>query len=136
MNIIYKYDKNLPEDQVIALYSSLKWSSSNRPKELINALAHSHTVVSAWDGNQMVALGNALSDGYLVVYYPHLLVLPEYQGKGIGRRIVSILQAKYADLHQQILVADAEAIDFYKNCGFRKAGSCEPLWIYDTYEHN
>ena len=136
MTITYKYDKNLPEGQVVALYTSLKWSSSNRPKELLNALANSHTVVSAWDGKKLVALGNALSDGYLVVYYPHLLVLPEYQGKGIGRRIVSILQAKYANLHQQILVADEGAIDFYKNRGFRKAGSCEVLWIYDGYEHD
>jgi GNAT superfamily N-acetyltransferase len=33
-----------------------------------------------------VGLGNAISDGALVVYYPHMLVLPEYQGRGIGRR--------------------------------------------------
>jgi len=136
MNVTYKYDKNLPEDQVIALYSSLKWAATSRPKELLNALANSHAVVSAWDGNKLVALGNALSDGFLVVYYPHLLVLPEYQGKGIGRRIVSILQAKYSNLHQQILVADEKALGFYKNCGFRKAGSCTPLWIYDGQEHD
>ena len=79
--IQYRCDKNLPEDKVIALYSVLKWSSYEKPKELINALANSHSVVSAWDGDKLIGLGNSLSDGYLVVYYPHLLVLPEYQGK-------------------------------------------------------
>jgi GNAT superfamily N-acetyltransferase len=81
-------------------------------------------------------LGNSLSDGYLVVYYPHLLVLPEYKGRGIGKRIVSILRRKYSAFHQQVLVADGKAIDFYIDCGFAEAGACKPLWIYDGHDHD
>lgn len=135
-NIIYKYDKDLPENEVISLYSKLQWSSAKKPSELMNSLLNSHSVVSAWDGDKLIGLGNALSDGYLVVYYPHLLVLPEYQGKGIGKRIVSILIEKYSAFHQQILVADGQAIEFYKKCGFSKAGSCKPLWIYNGHDHD
>lgn len=135
-NIKFRNDKELPEDQVITLYTELKWSSAKKPKDLLNALMNSHSVVSAWDGNKLVGLGNSLSDGYLVVYYPHLLVLPEYQGKGIGKAIVIMLQSKYSGFHQQILVADSNAIDFYRSCGFDKAGSCEPLWIYDGHDHD
>jgi len=135
-NIHYRYDKNLPEDKVIALYSALKWSSSEKPNELISALANSHSVISAWDGDKLVGLGNSLSDGYLVVYYPHLLVLPEYQGRGVGKRIVSMLREKYSAFHQQVLVADGKAIGFYKGCGFQKAGACEPLWIYNGHDHD
>jgi len=76
--------RDLPDDKVIALYSANGWSAAKKPQELLSALRNSHSLVSAWIGEQLVGLGNSLSDGYLVVYYPHLLVLPMYQGRGIG----------------------------------------------------
>lgn len=135
-NIRYLTKKELPKDQVIALYSELEWSSAEKPDELLKALLNSHSVISAWDGDKLVGLGNSISDGHLVVYYPHLLVLPEYQGNGVGKEIVSRFRELYSDFHQQILVADGKAIEFYKSCGFEKAGSCEPLWIYEGHDHD
>jgi GNAT superfamily N-acetyltransferase len=135
-DITYRYDKILPKDQVIALYSALKWSSAEKPKQLLSALANSHTVITAWENGNLVGLGNAISDGHLVVYYPHLAVLPKYQGKGIGREIVRRMKEKYAGFHQQSLIADGKAIDFYKKCGFEKAGSCTALWIYMGHDHD
>ena len=95
---------------MLALYRANHWSSADKPRELQRALANSHTVITAWDGARLVGLGNGLSDGALVVYYPHLLVLPEYQGQGIGREIVRRRSARYAGFHQHILVADGGAI--------------------------
>ncbi|MGH9463341.1 MAG: GNAT family N-acetyltransferase [Vicinamibacteria bacterium] len=135
MNIVYSENRPLDLDEVIRLYRANHWSSAEKPRELQQALANSHCVVTAWDGPQLVGLGNALSDGALVVYYPHLLVLPAYQGKGIGREIVRRLTARYAGLHQHILVADGGAIEFYKKCGFERAGRTEPMWIYSGGEH-
>jgi ribosomal protein S18 acetylase RimI-like enzyme len=44
-------------------------------------------------------------------------------------------QKKYGDFHQQILVADGKAIEFYKKCGFERAGKSESMWIYQGTEH-
>jgi GNAT superfamily N-acetyltransferase len=134
--IDFRFDKNLPPGQVLSLYNALEWSSAKKPEELLKALANSHSVITAWDGEKMVGLANSISDGYLVVYYPHLLVLPEYQFRGIGKQLVSMMKSKYSGFHQQILVADGHAVHFYKNCGFEKAGSCEPLWVYDGHDHD
>ena len=134
--IDFRFNKVLPEDQVTALYTSLDWSAAKKPIKLLMALANSHSVLSAWDGPKLVGLANSISDGYLVVYYPHLLVLPEYQGRGIGKTLVSMMKKKYYDFHQQILVADGKIVNFYESCGFKKAGSCEPLWIYDGHDHD
>ena len=90
-DIRYEDRKELPAQQVLALYQDLHWSSAEKPDLLLKALAGSHTVVTAWDGDRLVGLGNAISDGYLVVYYPHLCVHPDYQGKGIGCEIVQRL---------------------------------------------
>jgi hypothetical protein len=51
-NIEFRNEKQLPEDQVISLYTALEWSSAKKPKELLNALRNSHSVVSAWDGEK------------------------------------------------------------------------------------
>ncbi len=133
--IAYKESRDINRDSIIALYKANDWSSVEKPQELYNALMHSHSLLSAWDKDKLVGLGNAISDGFLVVYYPHLLVLPEYQGYGIGRQIFKLLMFRYEGFHQQILVADGKAIEFYNKCGFERAGSTEPMWIYRGNEH-
>ena len=90
---------------------------------------NSHSLFSAWDDSRLVGLGNAISDGHLVVYYPHLLVHPDYQGKGVGRMIIGKMQERYGHFHMQILTADGNAIDFYKKVGFVRAGNTESMWI-------
>lgn len=135
MPIEYSETRELRRDDMLALYQANEWSAAEKPDELHRALVGSHSLVTAWDNQRLIGLGNAISDGALVVYYPHLLVLPEYRGRGIGRAIVQRLAAKYAGFHQQMLVADHDAVEFYKKCGFGRAGSTEPMWIYDGKEH-
>lgn len=96
---------------------------------------NSHSFVTAWDSDKLVGLGNALSDGFLVVYYPHLIVHPDYQGKGIGKLILDRFQEKYGEFHQQILVADGKAVSFYEKCGFEHAGDTKSMWIYKGDDH-
>lgn len=117
------------------IYAANEWSSAKKPEQLLKALLNSHSFITAWDSERLVGLGNALSDGFLVVYYPHLIVHPDYQGKGIGKLIIDRLQEKYSGFHQQILVADGKAIQFYKKCGFELAGETQPMWIYQGDDH-
>ena len=135
MEIEFKEIRDISIESIISLYKANGWTSAEKPEALGEALKNSHSLVSAWSGEELVGLGNAISDGYLVVYYPHLLVLPEFQGKGIGRRIMEILKSKYKEFHQQILVADGQATDFYKKCGFERAGKTESMWIYAGEDH-
>lgn len=131
----YRQDRRLPLDQLLALYRSNGWSSAEKGAVLRNALRGSHSLVTAWAGKRLIGLGNALSDGYLVVYYPHLIVLPEYQGKGIGTEIMRRLKMNYEEFHQHMLVADEKAIAFYRKCGFERAGRTQPMWIYSGHDH-
>ncbi|MFV5685866.1 GNAT family N-acetyltransferase [Flavobacterium sp. GB2R13] len=135
MTIIISETKDLKIEDVIALYKANEWSSADKPEQLFNGLLNSDTLITAWENKKLVGLGNAISDGYLVVYYPHLLVHPDYQGKGIGKMIFDKMQEKYNDFHMQMLTADGKAIDFYKKNGFERAGQTEPMWIYKGNEH-
>lgn len=135
MTIEYAEGRDLDREGVLALYRANSWSSADKPDALCAALRGSETVVSAWEGALLVGLGNAISDGALVAYYPHLLVLPAYQHRGIGRAILDRLRARYAGFHQQVLIADPAAAVFYERCGFQRAGGTVPLWIYAGSEH-
>ena len=133
--IRYSTSRDLPLESVLVLYRANEWSSARKPDLLHKALLASHSLVTAWDGSKLVGLGNAISDGYLVVYYPHLLVLPDYQGRGIGTCLMQMLMAPYEGFHQHMLVADGRALDFYRKCGFERAGKTEPMWIYAGHDH-
>ncbi|WP_316786991.1 GNAT family N-acetyltransferase [Pedobacter frigiditerrae] len=130
MTITISDRRDILLDDIIDLYKANKWSAADKPNELYNALTNSHSLISAWDNDKLVGLGNAISDGYLVVYYPHLLVHPNYQGKGIGQMIVKKMQEKYGHFHMQMLTADGKAIEFYNKVGFVKAGNTQSMWIY------
>lgn len=135
MEIEIKKTREIPKDQLLEIYRRHKWSSAEKPGLLYKALTNSHTLISAWVKGRMVGVANAISDGYLVVYYPHMLVHPEFQGKGIGTKMLEAMQSIYGGYHQQILVADGKAIEFYKKCGFEKAGKTESMWIYKGDDH-
>ncbi|MFM9942964.1 MAG: GNAT family N-acetyltransferase [Hyphomicrobiaceae bacterium] len=132
-----RYDDAAVPDivDVVALYLANGWSSAQKPELLHKALTNSHTLVTAWDGGTLVGLGNAISDGHLVVYYPHLLVLPAYHGCGVGRGIIERLKTRYAGFHQHMLVADRATTAFYAKCGFTRAGDTQSMWIYAGDDH-
>ena len=135
MEITILETREISIEDILVLYKANEWSSVSKPNELYNGLLNSETLVTAWEEKKLVGLGNAISDGFLTVYYPHLLVLPEYQGKGIGKLIMDKMQEKYKHFHMQMLTADGRSVDFYKKNGFERAGKTEPMWIYQGNEH-
>ena len=128
-DIEYRDDRELPRDQVLALFRACGWRQAGRPDELLAGLAGSHALVTAWCGERLVALGNAISDGALVVYYPYLVVHPDCQRRGIGREVMGRLAAGYAGFDQQVLVTDEETVGFYTKCGFSPPGPVRTMWI-------
>lgn len=136
MDVNISLNDTIDTAEVIDIYKANNWSAANVPDKLLQALRASHSLVTARVNGKLVGLGNAISDGYLVVYYPHMLVQPEWQGNGIGRKMMMVLQDKYKHYHQQMLTADTNAIKFYESVGFKKAGATQSMWVYDGKEHS
>ncbi len=135
MKIEISLNSPIEEKEVIALYEANAWSSAKKPKELLAALHNSHTLVVARSYGKLVGIGNAISDGHLVVYYPHMSVHPDYHGKGIGRKMMESMQTVYGSFHQQMITADGDAIAFYETLRFERAGKTKSMWIYDGNDH-
>ena len=135
MDLEVSLEGDIETDEVIALYKANGWSSAEKPEKLIPALKNSDALVTARISGKLVGIGNAISDGSLVVNYPHMLVHPDYKNKGVGRAMMALLQQRYASFHQQMLTADVDATGFYKSLGFERAGKTVPMWIYAGNEH-
>ena len=125
----------IEQEEVLALYKANEWSAAEKPGQLLPALRNSHSLVTARVLGHLVGIGNAISDGHLVVYFPHMLVHPTYHGQGIGRQMMGALLARYKGFHQLMLVADGRAVDFYRSLGFERAGKTEPMWVYAGHDH-
>lgn len=80
---------------------------------------NSHTVVFVFDGNTLIGFGRAISDGAYQAAIYDVAVLPEYQGKGIGKIIVENI-LKCIPNCNFILYASPGKEDFYKKLNFRK----------------
>lgn len=129
-------DDRVPDlADVLELYRANHWSSAEKPDQLMAGLRGSHSLLTAWQGARLAGLANAVSDGALVVYYPHLLVHPALQGQGIGSALLRAMIARYAGFHQHVIMADGDAIGFYEKLGFAPAGRTRSMWIYDGKDH-
>lgn len=135
MQVDISLSDSIQEGEVLRLYRANQWSSAEKPKQLMAALRGSHSLVTARVSGELVGLGNAISDGHLVVYFPHMLVRPELHGKGVGRKMMQAFLEKYSGFHQLMLTADGGAVEFYKALGFERAGKTEPMWVYAGTEH-
>jgi len=129
MSISYKNIKEFNQLQLQDLFLSVKWDSAKYPDKLRTAITNSDAVYSAWDGDKLVGLINSLSDGVLNVYFPYLLVRPEYHGAGIGKKLVAMMLAEYKSCVRKSLIAFDEQVKFYESCGFRAGTGTSPMFI-------
>lgn len=115
--------------QLQDLFLSVGWSSGHYPERLVVAMRNFEAVYAAWDGDLLVGLICAMDDGSMTAYVHYLLVRPEYQGMGIGKRLVLDVCERYAEYLRIVLVAYDDEIGFYESCGFKKAKDASPMFI-------
>ena len=89
------------------------------PEKLEVAFRNSLLTVFAFHGSKLVDAGRALSDGVWRAAIYDVAVLPEYQGKGIGSKIIQhLIQAANVDVVMLYSVPSKEA--YYERFGFQK----------------
>jgi ribosomal protein S18 acetylase RimI-like enzyme len=128
-NIEYKEIKTFGRDELERLFLSVEWSSGRYPERLVQAMQRYETVLSAWDGERLVGMLCAMDDGVMTAYIHYLLVAPEYQHCGIGRRLVEIAKERYADYLKIVLIAYTHGTEFYENCGFHAAHDSVAMYL-------
>ncbi len=119
MDIKYTDKKEYSTEDLQALFKSVDWLSANYPERLKKALDHCETVYTAWCGDRLVGLINAIDDSELTAYVHYLCVDPQFRGKGIGKKLLEFIKEKYKDYLYIILIAENEPlIKYYRQNGF------------------
>ena len=117
--ITYTEEKKFTVEQVQSLFLSVGWVSGKYPTRLHKALTHSSTVITAWDGEQLVGLVRLLDDSELVAYMHYVLVNPAYHGQGIAGTMIELVKEKYKDyLYIELMPEERKNAAFYQRFGF------------------
>jgi len=130
-----KYINGLPDfDSFFELYESTGWNDKDKKskEQLFNAVMNSWYFVSAYSNDQLVGCGRVVSDGYLHAYINEMIVLPDFQRKGIGKEILNrllqrILEQGIKDI--QLFCAKGKEEFYFKN-GFEKRPDDAPGMQY------
>ena len=109
-------------DQFWRLFQTTGWNDNYRlpPESLIQVLKASWYVLAAYEDKELVGFGRLVSDGILHAMVYELIVLPEYQGRGIGGEILE----KLVERCKKVGVCDIQLFcargkrEFYEKRGF------------------
>ncbi|WP_336758145.1 GNAT family N-acetyltransferase [Paenibacillus sp. USHLN196] len=127
MSIYYASSKeDITKDALQELFLSVEWESGKYPNELLQAIRGSHSIVTAWEGDKLVGLINALSDGVLTVYFHYMLIHPSYQSMGIGKKMMNVMLDRYKGCKTKVLISYPHAVDFYSKFGFNTEDGANP----------
>lgn len=120
MAITYTEEKRFTQEEVQRLFLSVGWISGQYPSRLYKALMHSSTVLTAWDGEQMVGLVRVLDDSEMLAYLHYVLVDPAYHGQGIAGTMIEMVKDKYKDyLYIEGMPEESRNAAFYERHGFQ-----------------
>ncbi len=104
------------------------WAASRSAPDLRRMLRHSQAAVSAWDGGQLVGFGRASSDGVYRAVLWDVVVAEPYQGRGLGRQLVTLLlEAPLLRPVERIYLMTTRSAGFYHRLGFQEIGSQQLL---------
>ena len=123
-NPTYNYQNNpdldtIDWDYVISLFYKINWK--HRVAEEIKAAFENSThTLFVFEETRLIAFGRVVGDGRYYAMLADIVVDPDYQGKGLGKYLVTTLNNQLENYHFVNLSAAPGADDFYKRMGWKK----------------
>lgn len=115
----------LTTDLFLELYASVGWEPPCI-EQVECALQNTVASFVAYDEEKAIGMVRLIGDGGMSFYIKDFAVLPEYQGIGAGKKLLTELQ-QYISEHMEKewavsleLISTKEAVDFYKAHGFEE----------------
>lgn len=127
-----KFVDSWPEDEIVELYKAGGWWKDSYDLSGIKPLiagSFAFAVVIDKNSGKAIGMGRIISDGVSDAYIQDLVVLPEYRGYGIGKKLVdTLLQHCLSKRLLWIgLIAEPNQDEFYSNLGFKQMKKYVPM---------
>ncbi|MFY8149450.1 MAG: GNAT family N-acetyltransferase [Prochlorococcaceae cyanobacterium] len=114
------------------------WARGRSPDQLRRMLDGSQAVVSAWREGELIGFGRATSDGAFRAVLWDVVVAEDYQGRGLGRRIVEeLLACPPVRRVERVYLMTTNSAGFYRRLGFDTSHSQHLLvWHRDRHQED
>ena len=131
-NIEIKFVTSWKEDEIVDLYKAGGWWKERYNKSAINSIiAGSFAFAVAIDlsTEKAIGMGRVISDGTSDAYIQDTVVLPDYQRRGIGERLVKSLidHCISKGIGWIGLIAEPGKDSFYKTLGLKPMKNYVPM---------
>jgi len=106
--------------QLVSLYEATWWAQGRVLADVQRAIDHSHPVITAWDGPELVGFTRVISDLTYRATIWDVIVRPSHRGRGIGSALVrNVLE--HPDLRRvtQFFLLTLDRHAFYERLGFQ-----------------
>ncbi len=121
--IFFSTDREIDLYELEELCDAVGWA--RRPiRKVRKAIQHSFVVVSMWEQRgarkRLIGFSRATSDHAFNATIWDVVVHPDYQGRGLGKTLMSqlIKKLRSEDISNVTLFADPHVVDFYRTLGF------------------
>lgn len=124
-SIVIRDYTTFDRSEIMNLYTSAGWTNyTDHPQMLEKAYKNSLCTLGAYTAQgRLVGIIRAVGDGASILFIQDIIVLPEFQRKGIGTALLKAIVSRYPDVYQTELMTDNtdKTIAFYKSLGFTPA---------------
>jgi N-acetylglutamate synthase-like GNAT family acetyltransferase len=124
-HIQFQYTDTLSTTDLIQLRDLFQkaafWACDRPLEDMAVAIAHSHPVVTAWDQEHLIGFARATSDGIYRATIWDVVIHPDYQGAGLGRKLVeTVLGHPHMHRVERVYLMTTHQQRFYERIGFQE----------------
>jgi N-acetylglutamate synthase-like GNAT family acetyltransferase len=97
------------------------WAQNRSLEDLEIAITNSNPVVSVWDHDIMIGFARATSDGVYRASIWDVIIHPNYQGRGLGRKLVeTVITHPNLSRVERVYLMTSYQQNFYQRIGFEE----------------
>jgi len=110
--------KDVPPEAILELFRHVDWATHRTAESVTAVLIQTSLLVTGWYRGRCVAMLRVVSDGVYRALVEDVIVHPDYQGHGWGRRIVeaALANPQLRDVEAVFLFTGVPT--FYQRFGF------------------
>ncbi len=113
------------------------WARERKIEDWEIAIGNSEPVVTVWDGSRAIGFARATSDGIYRATIWDVAIHPDYQGAGLGRKLVqTVLSHPRMCRVERVYLMTTYKQSFYERIGFQKNASTTMVLENPLLEEN
>ncbi|MDD3341963.1 MAG: GNAT family N-acetyltransferase [Sulfurospirillaceae bacterium] len=128
MSLRWQYDSLGVDWEALSELYKIAPLGDKKAEDLKVVFSNSRYQCFVYDGEKIIGVGRALSDGIDVSYIADVAIHPQYQKQGIGKQIVTKLVEFSKEHNKIILFASMGKELFYVKLGFDKMNTAMAIF--------